>query len=66
MSGAITTLPLDLSLPHSRTNQMMQNLISRHTESGYAEDGSVWWGTAVDGSRMMNLIESSDGGASPL
>ena len=36
---------------------MMQNLISRHTESGYAEDGSVWWGTAVDGSRMRYLIE---------
>ena len=42
---------------------MMQNLISRHTELGYAEDGSLWWGTAVDGSRMRYLIEFSDGGA---
>ena len=39
--------------------QMMQNLISRHHNSGYSEDGALWWGTALDGTRMRYLIEGA-------
>ena len=37
--------------------ERMENLISRHTDAGYSEDGTVWFGTATDGTRMRYLIE---------